>query len=48
MTLDETALRQWLALLQQSFLRAEWDDDIWPGWLLPLDPAGAPAGLRLN
>jgi len=41
-------IRQWLAVLNQCFRRAGWDEDIWPAWLEPLPPGEAPPGLRLN
>lgn len=41
-------MRQWLALLNQCFRKAEWADDVWPDWLTPLPPGETPPGLRLN
>jgi len=41
-------MRQWLALLNQCFRMAGWEDPIWPDWLTPPPPGESPPGVRLN
>lgn len=34
--MPRTAMRQWMSILRELYLRAEWKRDIWPEWLSPL------------
>lgn len=33
LTLVATPLRQWLSIVYDAYLKAEWSIEIWPGWL---------------
>jgi hypothetical protein len=44
----EEALRQWLALLNATFRKAEWKEDIWPKWITAKGWNEGPDALRLN
>lgn len=44
----EEALRQWLALLNNTFRKAEWKEDIWPKWITAKGWDEGPDALRLN
>lgn len=33
LTLGAKPLRQWLSILHEACIKAEWELDVWPGWL---------------
>lgn len=44
----EEALRQWLGLLNATFRKAGWDEDVWPKWITAKGWDEGPDALRLN
>ena len=45
---SEEALRQWLGVLHVSFVKAGWQEDIWPDWITAKGWDQGPDALRLN
>ncbi|MGZ4955646.1 MAG: hypothetical protein ACXV8Q_11080 [Methylobacter sp.] len=33
LTMETKPLRQWLSILHEAYINAEWELDVWPGWL---------------
>ena len=49
LNLDGTALRQWLGIVRDAYVKAEWTDAIWPDWFDASPVAHeAPAGFSLH
>lgn len=46
--IPRTALRQWLSILRELYLRAEWPSEIWPEWLSPLSKADSSRETKLH
>lgn len=45
-SLRHSELRQWLAILHRQWVRAEWEERIWPHWVIEAHSLGqAPASL---
>jgi len=42
------ALRQWLSILHELYLRAEWSRDRWPDWLAPLSETSQSQSSKLH
>lgn len=48
LTLAAKPLRQWLDILHDAYLRAEWPRDVWPAWVREQTLPDSPQGLLLH
>lgn len=48
LSMNKTALRQWLAILYKHYQTAGWRDEFWPDWVSPPGKPRSAAHQRLN
>lgn len=46
--MPRTAMRQWLSIVHELYVRAEWGRDKWPDWLAPLSNTPAKESSKLH
>ena len=47
--LDDTSLRQWLSIVHETYVKAQWGSGVWPAWFAPASASpDASSGMALH